>query len=175
MQKNTAEINKNIGNVGLEFTYTIFLSLMVVLFFGLGVSAFYPAPTSPDYPSSLTMPVKDDVMDQRTIDAQADYEKTYEKYQNDMSTYNRNVSIIILVLAIGTTVISLIFLENMHVISNGLLLGGVFTLIYSMGRGFATDDTQFRFVMVSVGLVIALILGYIKFIRPNNQTNTAKK
>ncbi|HEY3374155.1 MAG TPA: hypothetical protein VGK02_03715 [Candidatus Aquicultor sp.] len=45
------------------------------------------------------------------------------------------------------------------------MLGGLFTLGYAVGRGFATDD-KFRFVAVSAGLAIALVLGYIELIQP---------
>ena len=51
-------------------------------------------------------------------------------------------------------------------IADGLLLGGVLTLLYSVIRGFGTEDNMFRFVVVSVGFAISLFLGYVKFIQP---------
>ncbi len=51
------------------------------------------------------------------------------------------------------------------IISDGLLLGGVFTLGYSIIRGFAGDDDKFRFFVVIVGLVVTVVLGDLKFIR----------
>jgi hypothetical protein len=55
--------------------------------------------------------------------------------------------------------------------ADGLLLGGVFTLAYAVGRGFMADD-KFRFVAVSVSLVIALVTGYLKFVRPLEKDGT---
>ncbi len=51
------------------------------------------------------------------------------------------------------------------IISDGLLLGGVFTLGYSIILSFADDDDKFRFFVVIVGLVVTVVLGYLKFIR----------
>lgn len=62
---------------------------------------------------------------------------------------------------------SLTVVKNLIYIADGVLLGGVLTLLYSIVRGFGSQDTMFRFVVVSIGLVIALLLGYIKFIKPN--------
>jgi hypothetical protein len=50
-------------------------------------------------------------------------------------------------------------------IADGILLGGVFTTIYGIIRGLMSEDTKFRFIIVTVGLIIALVLGYIKFIK----------
>jgi hypothetical protein len=51
--------------------------------------------------------------------------------------------------------------------------GGILTFGYSVVRGFGADDNTFRFIIVSVGLVIALGLGYIRFARPDGQATTS--
>jgi hypothetical protein len=45
------------------------------------------------------------------------------------------------------------------------------TLIYSVIQGFGTEDNMFRFLVVSAGLFISLVLGYIKFIKPKETTS----
>lgn len=50
-----------------------------------------------------------------------------------------------------------------HVINGGIMLGGLFTLFYGLMRGFASQDSKYSFVAVSVGLVIVLFLGYRRF------------
>ncbi len=79
--------------------------------------------------------------------------------------YNRNVSIISVTAAVIILVASLTLFKRILLIADGLLLGGVLTLIYSIIRGFGTEDNMFRFIVVLIGLITALILGYIKFIR----------
>ncbi len=172
MAKNEPEVIRHFKTSGLELIYTFFLAILIALFFGLGVSAFYPAPKAPEYPIELSAPIKEPAVTGQTqeqIDAQNRYEQEQKDYTKKFASYNRNVSIITLGLAVVALVISLAFLNNIYVISNGLLLGGVFTLIYSIFRGFMTEDTQYRFVIVSVGLLITLVLGYIKFIKPQKE------
>jgi apolipoprotein N-acyltransferase len=50
------------------------------------------------------------------------------------------------------------------------ILVGVFTLLYSVIRGFGTEDNMFRFIIVAIGFVISLVLGYIKFIQPSQKS-----
>jgi len=172
MIKNTPKkVIKNIKTSGIEIIYTFFLSILITLFFGLGISAFYTSPEPPEYPKVLSMPTKDilDTQTQEQIDAQINFDKANEDYAVVLADYNQKVSIITLILAVSALAISLIFLGNIYVLSNGLLLGGVFTLIYSMIRGFMADNNQYRFIIVSIGLLITLALGYIKFIKSNRQ------
>jgi len=151
---------------GLETIYTLFLALMIALFFGLSISAFYIQPKEPEYPTILQVNSKGGTMTSEQLDAQYNYDLATKSFQKEFSVYNRNVSIITLVLAIIALTVGLLFFENIFVISNGLLLGGLFTLLYSMVRGFMSDNTQFRLIVVTVGLIVAIVLGYIKFIKP---------
>ena len=80
--------------------------------------------------------------------------------------YNRNVSIVSLVASIIILVLSLTLLAKIKMIADGILLGGVFVTAYGIIRGLMSEDSQFRFIIVTIGLIIALVLGYIKFIRP---------
>lgn len=146
--------------------YTLFLSLLIALFVGLGISAFYPGPTAPRYPIELDQ-VKsgcEETIEQQTL--RKEFNQTQEKFMEESQPYNRNVSIISLVAAILILVLSLTLLTKIRLIADGMLLGGVFVTLYSIIRGLASENSQFRFLIVAVGLIIALVLGYIKFIRP---------
>ncbi len=63
--------------------------------------------------------------------------------------------------------------KNVTIMGDSLLLGGVFTLGYSIIRGFGTDNT-FRFLLVATGLIVAMIIGYLKFIRPLQAAEKSK-
>jgi hypothetical protein len=95
------------------------------------------------------------------------YDKEQKDFQLQSKNYNRNVSIIALVASIVVVIASLTFFKTLLLIADGLLLGGVLTLLYSVIRGFDTDDNMFRFIVVSIGLLISLVLGYVKFIQPS--------
>ena len=71
------------------------------------------------------------------------------------------------VIAISTIfiVVAMALKKELTTISNGLLLGDFFTLIYGTGVGFFTDQSWYRFLVSAVAFVIVLTVGYIKFIK----------
>lgn len=152
----------------LQVLYMLFLGIIIAVFCGLGIDTFYTAPKAPEFPAVLqqeeyeTAPIS-------TRYEQKAYDAAQKKYMEDMKPYNRNASIIAIVLAVIALSLSLTVLLRWEVIANGVLLGGVFTLAYSIILGMQTDDTKFRFFLAAVGVLITLVLGYIKFIRPNEE------
>lgn len=158
----------------LKFIYTLFIGILLSLFVGFGIAAFYEKPKYPEPPISLryATPIypeaKESTYSAQITKDQIRQEKVQQEFQKKLEIYNRNVSVIGLIAAIIYMVISLMLLKKLLLISDGLLLGGVFTLLYSIGRGFATNDNKFQFLTVTIGLIISLILGYIKFIKVKN-------
>jgi hypothetical protein len=158
----------------LKYIYTIFLALLVALFVGLGMDAFYPGPKIPDAPVILETekPGCEDTVELKN--ARLEFNQSQKDYSEQSRPYNRNVSIMSLVAAIAVLVASLTLLSKIKMIADGILLGGVFTTGYSIIRGLMSEDTKFRFVIVTVGLIIALILGYLKFIEPKEEKEKKK-
>jgi hypothetical protein len=153
--------------MAIKLIYTLFLALMVAFFVGLGINAFYEGPKAPRYPSELDAITKLDCVETSEHKAiREDFDKAQEEYMEVSKIYSRNVSAISLVAAIIILVSSLTLLSKIKMIADGILLGGVLTTAYSIIRGVMSENSQFRFVIVVVGLVIALTLGYVKFIRP---------
>ncbi len=153
----------------IKFIYTLFLALLIALFVGLGINTFYPGPEAPKYPLELDQ-VKQGC--EQTIEQQTlakEFNQTQEKYMEELKPYNRNVSIISLVASIIILIFSLTLLTKIKMIADGILLGGVFTTIYGIIQGMMSQSSYFRFLVVVVGLIIALGLGYIKFIRPKKK------
>lgn len=154
----------------LRYVYIVFLGIILAVFVGVGIAAFYIAPKYPEYPSKLQRPYPPDPQKDATLSAefqkeQEKYDATYKDFQKKNELYSKNVSIIALVFAVIFLIFSLLFANKLLLIADGMLLGGVLTLLYSIVRGFESGDEKFRFVVVSIGLVIALILGYLKFIK----------
>lgn len=152
----------------LKLIYTFFLALLIALFVGLGISAFYPSPSLPDYPAELdaVKPGCEETLEEKTTREKFNQEQN--QYQKEIKPYNRTVSMISLIAAIVILVASLTLFKKIKMIADGVLLGGVFTTAYSIIRGVISEDSRFRFIIVTIGLVIALILGYIKFIKPKS-------
>ena len=155
----------------IKFVYTIFLALLVALFVGLGISAFYPAPKEPQYPVQLDAEKPGCEETQELKDIRGEYNRAERDFTENFKPYSRNVSIISLAAAILILIVSLTLLAKIKMIADGVLLGGVFTTIYSIVRGLMSEDTKFRFLIVTIGLLIALVLGYIKFIKPKEEAD----
>lgn len=150
----------------------VFLGILLAIFVGVGIAAFYKAPTFPEYPAKLQSRVlTQEGLQSATLSAVLDkeeqeYNKKQKSFTEQNEKYSRNVSIIALILSILFLIISLTLAKDILIIADGLLLGGVLTLIYSMIRGFGSNDEMFRFIVVAIGLFISLIIGYLKFIKP---------
>lgn len=162
-------------NRTLTIVYTFFLGIILALFIGLGISTFYEGPKQPEYPTALETSVTKEGPTPEQQAKQVEFEKASRKYEKDYQLYSRNVSMIALVAAVVLLIMSFIAEKRNQVIANGLLLGGVFTLLYSIIRGFVSQDTKYTFVAVSVGLLVALYLGYRRFAAHPDQTPVTKK
>ncbi|MCG2621970.1 hypothetical protein LVY72_08570 [Arthrobacter sp. I2-34] len=151
-------------NQVLKIVYTFFLGIIIALFVGLGIRTFYAPPEAPQFP--VTQVTKANPTDQELAEQQKqqeEYDRAYRAYDEQNSIYNRNVSTISLVASVVLLGLSLLLEKRNRVLANGVLLGGLFTLLYSIGRGFASQDTLMTFIAVTVGLAVALFLGYRRF------------
>jgi len=160
----------------LQILYMVALGIIIALFCGLGIDTFYPGPKAPEYSTILmnqqykTVPVTGTVTQTpEELQAQKDYDAAQTKYMEALKPHSRNASIIAILLAIGALALSLTVLVKWEVIANGMLLGGIFIMGYSIILGMMSEDTRFRFFLVAAGVLIALVLGYLKFIKPNEE------
>lgn len=149
----------------IKYIYTFFVGLFLAIFVGLGIAVFYEAPAAPEEPSWYRNAVEVDKQTDADRLEEQQYREAYEDYQDQMLNYNRNVSVIVLVCAVVILAISLIFKDRLGVVADGLLLGGIFTLLYGIFRGMDTGSNTYRFLIATAGLAVTLVLGYIKFTR----------
>lgn len=147
----------------LQLVYTFFVGLLLAFFVGFGINTFYPAPPAPQYPVELNNYGKELTREQ--IEIQRKFDSKNLVYQNKMKPYNRNVSIIAMSAAFLLLALSLFFEKKLSILSDGIMLGGLFTLLYSIGRGFASEDSKYMFIMISFVLLLVLMLGYHRFVK----------
>ena len=122
-------------NTVLQIIFAFFLGLVVVAFVGIGVNTFYPEPV--------------------WVDGQPD----------QYVSWRLTTGIVLLVCATIVLAVSLFLPEHQAVLSNGILLGGVFTMIYAVGMTVSSNASVVRFVVVAVALGVTLAIGYLKFVR----------
>ncbi len=162
---------------GLRTIFSFFLGLMVTAFVGVGVYTFHPAPTESDLRIQDLHHQEEAIRDSRHPDelTTADRERIQE-LDNERDelrdaaevvqrAWGRSTSIILILLATLAMAVSLLRADQLPVISNGLLLGGVFTMVYGVGWIIATNTSVARFIVMTVALVITLALGYVRFVR----------
>lgn len=168
---------QNTPSAILRYTYIVFLGMLIVTFLGFGISAFYPGPTQPDYSSSVPISEKqqgapiDATASAEATRQQIAYDNEWKSYQDKSTEYSKNVSLVALIFSVVVFLGGLLFFQKLSILSDGIVFGSVLTLLYSIIRGFESQDTMFRFLVVSVGLSIAFILGYLKFVRPSSKAS----
>jgi hypothetical protein len=153
----------------LKLIYTFFLGIFLAIFVGVGINTFYPGPKSPEFPTALNTYGKEPELTNDQIKIQKDWDQTMAQHNQDMKPYNRNVSMLTLAAAVIFLVVSIAYEKKIKIIADGIMLGGLFTLLYSLGRGFASENSKYVFAVVSVGLAIILFLGYHRFVRINTK------
>jgi hypothetical protein len=160
----------------LQTIFSFFLGLMLTAFFGVGVYTFYPSPEEDLRPqieaisheaaqlrgerdnSQLTP----DEID--TIEALEDERAVLQvELREAGGTWARRTSVALVVLATFTMAVSL--LRAPPVVGNGLLLGGLFTMLYGVGWIIGSESSLQRFGVMTVALVVTLGLGYVRFVR----------
>jgi hypothetical protein len=122
-------------NAALQTIFAIFLGLVLVSFVWIGLLTFYPEP-------------------EWTDDGGASRE-----------TWRLIFGVLLLVIATVVSAVSLSLSRRLEVIANGLLLGGVFTMISSVGMAFSMDSSGWRFAVVTAALLLTIAVGYLRFAR----------
>ena len=150
----------------LRAIYVVFLGLIIALFVGLGIAAFYETPKRPEQSSLAQETNYAKEPTPQAVEAQKAFDKQMKDYEeNKLGPYNRNVSIITLVIAVVILTVGLLFSGRFLVLSDGILLGGVFTLLYSILRATMANNIRFTFIVVAVSLAVTIFLGFWKFLR----------
>lgn len=152
----------------LKALYSLFVGMLLAAFIAVGIDAFYPRPAVPQYPTSLQLPItkSEGAPTDDQLDAQREYDRLYADYRVESTLYNRNVSIVVLVAAVVFVVTGLTFDRRVRLMADGVLLGGIFSLLYSIGRSFAAGSSKYTLAVVGVGLVLTVAIGYVRFLRP---------
>lgn len=165
----------------LQLIFSVFLGILLVVLIGVGVWTFYPDPYGQNSPAMEQMEELNKQMEQVNIASGKDeptavQQARMKKIQDEMDALNDQMSegrddwavvtsVILLTFATILMAISLFLPDHMRVFSNGVLLGGLFTVIYGTGWSFAGGDSRARFFVVLVALLLTVLFGYLRFIR----------
>ncbi|HEX9093171.1 MAG TPA: hypothetical protein VF902_04235 [Coriobacteriia bacterium] len=161
----------------LQTIFSFFLGLMVVAFIGVGVNTFYESPSARYEPQlqklyneqnsyDFKQPNNLSSSEQAKLDAvRKQIQDLQTKQQEEMQGWQINTGIVLVLFATAVMAVSLVRSEQLRVISNGLLLGGLFTMIYGTGMSAFSGNSKVRFFVIALALAVTLGLGYVKFVR----------
>lgn len=162
----------------LQTIFSFFLGLMVTAFAGVGVYTFHPPPQEPMLRQIQILDREEVTVrdsrppEQLTADDRARIEELNvarnelrDAAREAQQGWGRSTSIILIIFATLVMAVSLVRADQLPVLGNGILLGGLFTMVYGIGWIIATDTSIVRFVVMTVAFGITLALGYVRFVR----------
>lgn len=152
-----------VDNNVMKIVYTFFLGALLALFVGLGIQTFYPGPEMPEPTAGAEFVPGGSTPTEEQREEMEENERQWQQWQEEQQSYSRNVAVVALGASVVLLGLSLVLEKRNRVLTNGIMLGGLFTLIYAIGRSFASSETTMTFVAVSVGLAVVLLLGHRRF------------
>lgn len=180
----TERSGTSVGQGVLQAIFAVFLGLMITAVVGVGVYTFYPNPAEKtEAQLSELYRQRDEVqgcsastgckpIDELTEQERAELESLDDQQRQleqraaeQRDAWAQRSSIILVLIATGLMVVSLALGEGLSVLSNGILIGGLFTMLYGVGWGIASGNSLMRFAVLLTALVISIVLGYLKFAR----------
>jgi hypothetical protein len=171
----------------LQTIFSFFLGLMVVAVVGVGVNTFYPEPADVHQAEQQELwremeavqpktmaPVELDAETQAKLAAlQARQNELQDRIAAEREGWARNTSIVLVLFATVVMSVSLVRNDQLRVLSNGLLLGGLFTMVYGAGWVVFSGHSIARFFVVLFALAVTVGLGWLKFVRYRAQPSAA--
>lgn len=145
----------------LQLFYTLALGLLCTIFIWVALATFYRRPEGPE-----SVVWKEDSPDEKEVNAelQAKWQRENEIYHKVLEEYNTWCSVVLLVAASVLVGISLATATKIGVLSDGIMLGGVFTLMAGVGVGVTSGTRMIKFFVALASLIFALVIGYLKFL-----------
>lgn len=172
------------GQKALQAIFAVFLGLIITAVVGVGVYTFYPNPADATRQQLTELNRQQDDLLGCTSKTGCTAEEDLPagtraklaqvrveiRVQEDIAqaqerTWAQRSSIILITLATALMAGSLLGSAAFWVITNGMLLGGLFTMLYGVGWGIASGNSLGRLAVLVAALVISLALGYLRFVR----------
>jgi hypothetical protein len=127
---------RNLSQTVLQIVFSFFLGLVVVAFVGIALNTFYPEPAPGFEPNNSA---------------------AWDTWRLVTGTW-------LLICATAVMVASMLIpTERIPVITNGILLGGLFTMIYAVSMSLSATNGWPRLAVVAGALLVTVGVAYWKF------------
>jgi hypothetical protein len=140
----------------LKGLYVVAIAVVLILLVIVGVEAFYPGPTYPEYNAP---PVDYNSTEYQEWEQQ--WAQAYEEYQQEAAVYHRNIFFIVLPLGAVFAVVGTFIRRRLDLFGAGLILGGIGTMIFAIVP-YDLDNIM-RFIGIAVTLAVLVFVGYKVF------------
>jgi hypothetical protein len=164
----------------LQALYALFLGGIITAFLVVGLNTFYPAP---DVNAEQLAALEEEERElfacpqgefdcELTASEQAELrqlqierEALWEEQDEARRDWSRVAGLVLIGLATLLLALSLIRWDRAIVLGNGLLLGGLFTMVGGIGLTIAGGEGIDRFLVLALALGLTVGLGYLRFAR----------
>lgn len=141
---------------------TFFLGLLLALFVGLGIDTVHPGPPEPPAGTGAAQEQRPlTPAEQQALDS---YGGEWERWKDAVLDHSGDVGVAALVVSVLLLGASLLVERRSRVLAGGVLLGGLFTLLYSIVRSLMSRETVLTFTVVTAALFLVLALGWRRFV-----------
>jgi len=163
----------------LQALYALFLGGIITAFLVVGLNTFYPAPAV----NQEQIAALDDreaviyecqasqkceitsAQEGQLRQIQQQRQGLYDEQEEAQQAWSQTAGLIMIGLASALLALSLIRWDRAIVLSNGLLLGGLFTMVGGIGLTIASGEGVVRFLVLALALALTVGLGYLRFAR----------
>ena len=164
----------------LQALYALFLGGIITAFLVVGLNTFYPTPDVNEEQLSALEEREQAIFDCPPGDVDCDLtaseqaelrqienerEQLWQEQDEAQESWSRVAGLILIGLATLLLALSLIRWDRAIVLSNGLLLGGLFTMVGGIGLTIASGQGIDRFLVLTLALGLTVGLGYLRFAR----------
>ena len=141
----------------LKGLYVVAIAVVLILLVIVGVEAFYPAPTYPEY-----NPPPVDYNSTEYQEWEQQWAQAYEEYQQEAAVYHRNIFFIVLPLGAVFAVVGTFVRRRLDLFGAGLILGGIGTMIFALTP--YDLGAILRFIGIAATLAVLVFVGYKVFL-----------
>jgi len=141
----------------LKGLYVVAIAVVLILLVIVGVEAFYPGPSYPEYNAP---PV--DYNSTEYQEWEQGWTEAYEAYQQETAVHDRNIFFIVLPLGAVFAVVGTFIRRRLDLFGASLILGGIGTMIFAL---VPYDlDAILRFAGIAATLAVLVFVGYKVFL-----------
>ncbi len=166
----------------LQALYALFLGGMITAFLVVGLNTFYPPSSVHEeeiaalYEQESQIHMGGDISPEEFAELehiQQQLQTLLQEQQAAEQAWLQTAGLVFIGLATALLALSMIRLDRAIVLSNGLLLGGLFTMVGGIGLTIASGEGMSRFLVLSLALAITVGLGYLRFARGTDRQPAA--